>query len=111
CRGSSSLDAREEQLLEGRHGRPSRCSDRRGLSGNLAPAEHLELLVGSQFLDTALGSGTSSRIDRQEGGTHRIVARRGKFERCNGAEESIRDLCVDTGTVARALIGAGRATV
>src|SRR5690606_9227752 len=68
CRGPSSLDTREEQLLERRHGRPSRCSNRRGLGGNLAPAEHLELLVGGQLLDAALGSGTSSRIDRQEGG-------------------------------------------
>ncbi len=95
----------DEELLERRHGLAGEVAQLVGADRDLAPAEYAEGLGDGDRLDRALHGGALVVVDREEPDADGVVARGGKLEGHDGAEERVGDLHQDPGAVACSGVG------
>ena len=101
----------DEELLEVRHARAGRLADEISVDGHLPPAEDLEVLLDGELLDPRLGRRPSGGVGGQEGEPSGIRPGVGEGEGHDRAEERVRNLGEDAGTVTHERVGSGGATV
>ncbi len=106
-----SVGAGEEELPEDGLGAPRGVADHRVVDGDVAPAEHLEPLLGGELLDLRRHRPGLARIARQEGDAGGVGAGIGQVEVHDLPVEAVRHLDQDAGPVAGVLLGTEGAPV
>ena len=100
-----------EDLHERRHRAAGGRAEHVGLHGHLAPAQHLQALLGGDLLEALAGLGHVVGVAGEEAGADgvRVVGR--QLEVDHLAQERVRDLDQDPGAVTGVDLGAGGAAV
>ncbi len=107
----SALLVGHEQLPERRHGLARHPTQRRGVGGHLAPAEHAELLGSGDLGDRIDGAGCGFAVRRQKSDPGRVRAGVRELEVDHGPVERVGHLDEDSGPVAGVHVGARGAAV
>ena len=101
----------DEQLAEAGHHRQRGGAQRRGVGGDLAPAEDPKTLLGRDLLDATAHLGDLVLVPGQEGRAHGVRMRLGELEVDDLPEERVRHAQQDARAVPGVGLGPGGAAV